>query len=59
MAVVKEKTIVTQRIHANCPTHSRTEVSTRDVSRPANRPKCSDDTHFGAHCHFRTFVIIR
>jgi len=31
MVTVKEKTTVTQRIRGNCPTHSRTEISVRDV----------------------------
>lgn len=39
MAMVKEKTIVTQRIHGNCQTHSRTEISTRDVTTIVDEPK--------------------
>src|SRR5215831_4630198 len=31
MVTVKEKITATQRIHGNCPTHSRTEISVRDV----------------------------
>jgi hypothetical protein len=31
MVTVREKATVTQRIHGNCPTHSRTEISVRDV----------------------------
>src|SRR5215469_87032 len=31
MVTVREKTTVIQRIHGNCPTHSRTEISVRDV----------------------------
>jgi hypothetical protein len=32
MVTVKEKTTVTQLIHGNCPNHSRTEISVRDVN---------------------------
>jgi putative redox protein len=46
MAVVKEKTVVTQRIHGDCPTHSRTEISTRDV-RTVDEPKERDGTNMG------------
>jgi uncharacterized OsmC-like protein len=47
MVVVKEKTIVTQRIHGNCPTHSRTEISTRDVKTVIDEPKERDGTNMG------------
>lgn len=47
MAVVKEKTIVTQRIHGDCPTHSRTEISTRDVATVVDEPKERDGTNLG------------
>ena len=39
MVVVKEKTTVTQRIHGHCPTHSRTEISVRDVKVVIDEPK--------------------
>jgi len=47
MAIVKEKTIVTQRIHGDCPTHSRTEISTRDVRTVVDEPKERDGTNMG------------
>jgi putative redox protein len=47
MAVVKEKTVVTQRIHGDCPTHSRTEISTRDVRTIVDEPKERDGTNMG------------
>ena len=39
MVTVKEKTTVTQRIRGNCPTHSRTEISVRDVKAVIDEPK--------------------
>lgn len=47
MAVVKEKTVVTQRVHGGCPTHSRTEVTTRDVRTIIDEPKERDGTNMG------------
>ena len=47
MAVVKEKTVVTQRIHRDCPTHSRTEISTRDVRTVIDEPKERHGTNTG------------
>ncbi len=47
MVTVREKTTVTQRIRANCPTHSRTEVATRDVSTVIDEPKERDGTNMG------------
>lgn len=47
MAVVKEKTTVTQRLHAECPTHSRTEVVVRDVRTVIDEPKERDGTNMG------------
>src|SRR6266571_8674497 len=47
MVTVKEKTTVTQRIHANCPTHSRTEISVRDVRTIIDEPKERDGTNMG------------
>lgn len=31
MAIMRVKTTVTQRIHAECPTHSRIGIAVRDV----------------------------
>jgi putative redox protein len=47
MAVVKQKTVVTQRVHGDCPTHSRTEISTRDVRTIIDEPKERDGTNMG------------
>lgn len=47
MAVVKEKTVITQRIHGDCPTHSRTEISTRNVATIIDEPKERDGTNLG------------
>lgn len=47
MAVIKEKTTVTQRIHGACPTHSRTEVAVRDVKTIIDEPKERDGTNMG------------
>jgi putative redox protein len=47
MVVVKEKTTVTQRLHADCPTHSRTEVCVRDVRTIIDEPKERDGTNMG------------
>lgn len=47
MVTVKEKTVVTQRIHGECPTHSRTEISTRDVRAVIDEPKERDGTNMG------------
>ena len=47
MVVVREKTTVTQRIHGNCPTHSRTEISVRDVKTIVDEPKEREGTNMG------------
>ena len=47
MVVVKEKTTVTQRIRGNCPTHSRTEISVRDVKAVVDEPKEREGTNMG------------
>lgn len=47
MAVVKEKTVVTQRVHGACPTHSRTDISTRDVTSVIDEPKERGGTNMG------------
>jgi uncharacterized OsmC-like protein len=47
MVVVKEKTTVIQRIRGDCPTHSRTEISVRDVKTIIDEPKERDGTNMG------------
>jgi len=47
MAIVKEKTVITQRIHGSCPTHSRTDISVRDVGTVIDEPKERDGTNAG------------
>jgi uncharacterized OsmC-like protein len=47
MAAVKEKTTVTQRIQGRCPTHSRTEISVRDVNTIIDEPRERDGTNMG------------
>src|SRR5205807_6784566 len=47
MVTVKEKTTVTQRIQGNCPTHSRTEISVRDVRTMIDEPKEREGTNMG------------
>jgi putative redox protein len=47
MVAVREKTIVTQRIQGRCPTHSRTEISVRDVKTIIDEPKERDGTNMG------------
>src|SRR5436305_14328261 len=45
MGTVKEKTTVMQRIRGNCPTHSRTEISVRDVKPVVDEPKEREGTN--------------
>jgi len=47
MTVVKEKTVVTQRVHGDCPTHSRTDISARDVKTVIDEPTERDGTNMG------------
>ncbi len=47
MVVVREKTTVTQRIQGRCPTHSRTEISVRDVKTIVDEPKEREGTNMG------------
>jgi putative redox protein len=47
MVVVKEKIAVTQRIHGDCPTHSRTDISVRDVKAVIDEPKEREGTNMG------------
>ena len=45
MVTMKEKTTVTQRVRGNCPTHSRTEISVRDVKAVVGEPKEREGTN--------------
>ena len=47
MVVVREKTTIMQRIHGNCPTHSRTEIAVRDVTTVIDEPKEREGTNMG------------
>ena len=47
MVTVKEKTTVTQRVHGACATHSRTEISARDVEAVIDEPKEREGTNMG------------
>jgi uncharacterized OsmC-like protein len=47
MVVVREKTTVTQHIHGNCASHSRTEVSVRDVRSIIDEPREREGTNMG------------
>ena len=47
MVVVREKITVTQRIHGNCPTHSRTEIAVRDVKTTIDEPTEREGTNMG------------
>jgi hypothetical protein len=47
MVVVREKTTVTQRIHGNCPTRSRTKIAVRDVGTVLDEPKEREGTKMG------------
>jgi len=47
MVTVREKTTVTQRIRGSCPTHSRTEISVRDVRAIIDEPKEREGTNMG------------
>src|SRR5258707_12163288 len=47
MLIVREKTTVSQRVHGNCPTNSRTEISVRDVSTIIDEPKEREGTNMG------------
>src|SRR5260370_38467937 len=47
MVTVKEKTTVTQRVRGNCPTHSRTDISVRDVKTVIDEPREREGTNMG------------
>src|SRR5499425_2103026 len=49
MVTVREKTTVTQRIRGDCPTHSRTEISVRDVGTVIDEPKAREGTNVISH----------
>ena len=36
---VREKTTIVQRVHGECPTHTRTEIAVRDVGTVIDEPK--------------------
>lgn len=45
--MIKERMVVTQRFVGHCPTHSRTEISVRDVKTVIDEPKERDGTNLG------------
>lgn len=47
MVVVKQKTQVVQRFHGECPTHSQTDVSVRDVQVTIDEPRERGGTNLG------------
>ena len=47
MATVTPKTTVQQHLHATCPTHSRSDVSVRDVESVIDEPVERDGTNLG------------
>ena len=47
MVTIKLKTTVKQRLHASCPTHSRSDISVRDVSMIIDEPVERDGTNLG------------
>ena len=47
MVTVREKATVTQRIRGDCPTHSRTEISVRDVKAVIDEPEEREGTNMG------------
>jgi putative redox protein len=47
MATAKIKTTVTQKLSGTCPTHSRTDVVTRDVEAVIDEPVERDGTNLG------------
>lgn len=47
MVAVKTKPVVTMKFSGSCPTHSRTDVSVRDVEFTVDEPKERDGTNLG------------
>ena len=47
MVNIRQKTTVKQRLAASCPSHSRTDVSVRDVSMIIDEPVERDGTNLG------------
>ena len=47
MVTIKQKTTVKQRLTASCPSHSRSDISVRDVSLTIDEPKERDGTNLG------------
>ena len=47
MVAIRQKTTVKQRLEADCPSHSRTDVKVRDVSFTIDEPLERDGTNMG------------
>ena len=47
MVTIKQKTTVKQRLEATCPSHSRSDISVRDVTLTIDEPKERDGTNLG------------
>lgn len=47
MVTVKEKTIVTTKISADCPSHARSDLTCRDVSMIVDEPQARGGTNLG------------
>ena len=47
MVTIKQKTTVKQRLAASCPSHSRSDISVRDVTLTIDEPKERDGTNLG------------
>ena len=47
IVTVREKLFVTQQVHGDCPTHSRTDISVRDVTSVIDEPTQRDGTNMG------------
>jgi len=47
MAEAKAKTFVTMKLNGSCPTHSRSDISTRDVETVIDEPEARGGTNLG------------
>lgn len=47
MGAIKEKTVVTSKLQANCPTHARSEVTVRDTNTIVDEPPVRGGTDMG------------
>lgn len=47
MVTIKEKTVVTTRLTADCPSHSRSDISVRDTSMTIDEPLARGGTNLG------------